>query len=234
MPRLSVNILTWNTYPTLVKTLEILKEDLKGIDHEIIIVDNASTDGCQELATIKNKTNLGTAVGKNQGIKASAGDYIFLLDGDVVPVANTVPLMVEFLNKSWDVDAIGFCRNKFSTEGNKYGKKHEDYCKTLANPRLYDYVCLYYGMFRRGVFDLISCDENYSGEGYGWEDRDLWEQFKRAGLKQYVADINDERGRYFHAINSSVRNMGHQKMMESGKIRHDYFMKKWKVGQYAH
>lgn len=231
--KLSVNILTWNTIDTLKRTLEILKNDLGEIEHEIIIVDNNSNDGCQDLATIKNKTNLGTAVGKNQGIAKSNGDYLFLLDGDVVPVPNSINLMVEFLDKNMQADSIGFCRNKYSTEGNKYGKKHEEYCLELHNPREYDYICLYYGLFRKEVFEKIMCDENYAGEGYGWEDRDLWEQFKREGLKQYVADINYPNGRYFHAINSSVRVMGHNKMMESGQERYEYFQKKWKVGKYA-
>jgi len=231
--KLSVNILTWNTIDTLKQTLEILKKDLAEIEHEIIIVDNNSNDGCQELATIKNKVNLGTAVGKNQGIARSKGDYLLMLDGDVVPVVNSVNLMVEFLDKTPQADAIGFCRNKFTTDSNKYGKKYEEYCVDLVNPREYDYVCLYYGLFRNQVFEIVMCDENYSGEGYGWEDRDLWEQFKRAGLKQYVADLNHPNGRYFHAINSSIRVMGHQKMMESSQERLVYFQKKWKVGKYA-
>lgn len=233
MLRLSVNILTWNTYQTLIKTLEILKNDLADIEHEIIIVDNNSNDGCQELANIKNDKNLGTSVGKNQGIAVSKGEYIFLLDGDVVPVPNSINLMIDFMNQCDSADSIGFCRNKFSTEGNKYGKKHEDHCLELKNFRVYDYVCLYYGLFRREVFDVIKCDEEYAGEGYGWEDRDLWEQFKRAGFKQYVADINHENGRYFHAINSSIRVMGHQKMMETSLERHNYFKKKWSLGEYA-
>ena len=50
VPKVSINILTWNTIKTLKATLEVLNYDLAFIDHEIIIVDQGSIDGCEKLA----------------------------------------------------------------------------------------------------------------------------------------------------------------------------------------
>jgi GT2 family glycosyltransferase len=225
--KISVNILTWNTASTLHETLHVLKEELKGIDHEVIIVDNGSNDGSQDYATIANKENLGISVGKNQGIKASVGEYILLIDGDIVPVPNSIRCLIKYLDEHPDIDALGFRPNRFSNQKNKNGQNHhEDYCEKLHDIREHDGHCIYYGIYRRGVFDKVMLDENY-GVGYGYEDLDFYMQMKQAGIKQYICDINHTNGKYYHEINSSIRNMGYQKYIDSSKERWKLFQSKW-------
>jgi O-antigen biosynthesis protein len=230
--KLSVNILCWNTWPTLHDTLHLLVEELKGIESEVIIVDNGSTDGCQDVATIKNGENLGISRGKNQGIEASAGEYIFLLDGDIVPVRNSIRSLLAYLEEHKDIDALGFFPDKFGLSRNAYGV--QSYCEKLDPVEEHKGHCVYYGMYRRTVFERgAKFDESY-GIGYGWEDLDQYMQMQKVGIKQYAAGINSKTGKYFHAINSSIRCMGFEKYMETCKKRGDYFKSKWEsVNAYA-
>lgn len=226
--KLSVNILTWNTIKTLKETLQILENELNRVQHEIIIVDNGSKDGCQELATIKNPVNVGISKGKNQGIEISKGDFILLLDGDVVPVPNSVTCLMQWLENNPDCMAIGMYPNKFSKQHNtEYNKSfHEEYCHKLEPVEEHKGHCIYYGMYRREVFDKIRFDEAY-GVGYGWEDLDSYMQMEQHGIKQYVAGINHKCGKYYHAINSSIPQLGFDKYMSTSLERSKIFKSKW-------
>lgn len=227
--KLSVTILTWNTVNTLRETLRVLEDDLKGIESEIIIVDNGSSDGCQDLATIRNEKNLGISVGKNQGIDASQGKYILLLDGDIVPVPNSVRLLVQWLDAHPECDAIGMHPKKFSNRKNTdMHINHETWCKELVNVVESKYHCIFYGIFRRSVFERgVRLDEETYGIGYGWEDLDVWMQMEALGIKQYGADINHVNGKYYHEINSSIRQMGFEEYMRTSLIRAKKFRAKW-------
>ena len=88
IPEVSVAILTWNNIDTIYDCIKGCSDDLIGIKHEIIVVDNGSNDGTEEHATIRNKENLGISKGKNQLIDASKGKFIFMIDGDIIPVPN--------------------------------------------------------------------------------------------------------------------------------------------------
>jgi glycosyltransferase involved in cell wall biosynthesis len=226
--KLSVNVLTWNTMDTLHDSIHVLREELTGQNAELIIVDNGSNDGCETFASIKNPVNLGISVGKNQGIKASKGDYILLLDGDILPVPNSIRLLVKYLDEHPEVDALGFYGNKFSNQKNKHQQKHhEDFCNQLVDVVEHTNHCVYYGIYRRKIFDAgVMFDEKFEA-GYGYEDLDFYLQMKKAGFKQYVCHINHAGGRYYHAVNSSIRNMGFEKYMETEKARSKIFIEKW-------
>ena len=231
MKKISINILCWNTCRTLKQTLKVLKEELKGIEHEIVIVDNGSSDGTFDLdkgnATyIRNEGNRGISHGKHQGIDVSKGDYIMLLDGDVIPTPGSIICFIKFLDKNKDADAIGFYPNKYSNQINKNGQiHHEEYCYNLFEPKPYDCHCIFYGLYRREVFDKVRfCVEGALGEaGYGWEDFDFHSNMVRAGFSQWVAHINNAKGKYFHDINSSIRSMGRAKFRETSIARRKVF-----------
>lgn len=234
--KLSVNILCLNTFKTLLLSLDILRKDLKFTSYEIIIVDNGSTDELKDfefesdIFVIRNKENLGISKGKNQGIRASRGEFILLLDGDVVPVPNSSLMMIDWLEQNQDKHAIGFMPNKFAMELNKYQMSHhESVCHTLFNPRISTTACLFYGMYRKEVFDkvMMSEEDEFGLPGYGWEDHDFFNTMKAAGIDQWVAGMNHESGKYYHAINSSIRVMGYQNYIDSSKRRGEYFRRKW-------
>ena len=221
--KISVCILTWNNIVTLLKTLSMLDEELKYFKHEVIVVDNGSTDGCSELATIKNKENMGVSVGKNQGIDKAKGEYVLLLDGDILPVPGSIKCFFNYLESHKCIDAIGAYTNKFT----KTEQDAEKICYDLHYVKEQNHPCLYYGMFRKTIFDKgLRCDERF-GPGYGWEDSDFIMEMKKRGIKQYVAGINKVNGRYYHNINSSIRNMGRAEYIKTSKERQQIFIAKW-------
>lgn len=78
------------------------------LEYEIIYVDNASTDpisvGFLENAAkegriklVKSPVNLGFAGGNNLGAKQATGDFIFILNPDTAPYADTLQKMVDYL-----------------------------------------------------------------------------------------------------------------------------------------
>lgn len=236
--KVSINILCWNTFRTTELILDVLREELKFTSHEIIIVDNGSTDTLKSMhenvlgcKIIRNDKNMGISIGKNQGIRASKGEFIVMLDGDLVPVPNSILMLIDYMENNQSCDALGFLPNKFSLERNRGHVQdcHEKTCHTLFNPRVSPCVCLYYGIFRRSIFDRVMMDESgpFGECGYGWEDHDFFETMKAAGITQMVCGMNTENGKYYHAINSSIKVMGHEEYKKSEVKRSEYFKKKW-------
>jgi len=106
MPKISIIVLNWNGKKFLKNCLDSLQK-ITYSHLEIIVVDNNSTDGSQEFVKtnyqkvilIENKKNYGYAKGNNIGFKASAGDYILILNNDTIVTPNfLVPLIKESEN----------------------------------------------------------------------------------------------------------------------------------------
>jgi N-acetylglucosaminyl-diphospho-decaprenol L-rhamnosyltransferase len=89
---LSIIVVNWNTRELLRQCLRAVQETIEGITYEVIVVDNGSTDGSREMlraefpgtVLIENVENQGFARANNQGIRASRGRYILLLNSDAV------------------------------------------------------------------------------------------------------------------------------------------------------
>ncbi len=218
--------------------LNVLSNDLRDIEHEVVIVDNGSTDGTQDLATIANENNMGISIGKNQCIDNTTGDFLLLLDGDIVPVPNSINLLLEHMENNEHVQALGFKPNKFTNQRNNDNgqKHHEDYCDTLFEVEQHDGCIIYYGMFRREVFDVVRMDETgeFGGVGYGYEDWDLSQQMIASDITQWRACLNTVSGKYYHNINSSIREMGREKYIETSLKRHKQFQEKWSNVTHSH
>ncbi|GAB3769393.1 glycosyltransferase family 2 protein [Spirosoma horti] len=74
-----------------------------GISYEIILIDNASTDGSIEVFSklkhiilVSNKSNLGFAKANNIGLGYTKGKYIFLLNSDTILLNNAVKLFFDY------------------------------------------------------------------------------------------------------------------------------------------
>lgn len=102
----SIIIVNWNTRDLLQKCLQHLESTIEKVDYETIVVDNDSADGSQALVRetfpavrlIENTENVGFARANNQGLAISQGRYVLLLNSDAFVQANTIDMMVEFMD----------------------------------------------------------------------------------------------------------------------------------------
>lgn len=116
-PLVSIIIVNWNGRKHLEVCLESLQKQTYP-NFEVILVDNASTDGSVEFLQqkysnfariIQNKENLGFAGGNNVGIKAAKGKYILLLNNDTEVHERWVEELVKVAGEN---PSAGMCASK--------------------------------------------------------------------------------------------------------------------------
>jgi GT2 family glycosyltransferase len=90
----------------------------KGIQYEIIVADNNSSDGTREMVEsefptvrfIQNQENLGFAEANNRAVTGARGRYVLLLNPDTFVYEGTLSEMVSFMDQHPEAGAAG-CRN---------------------------------------------------------------------------------------------------------------------------
>jgi len=115
MKSLSIIIVNWNTKEYLKKCLQSIYNDDLSHSYEVIVVDNASTDGSKEMLhqlfpqvkTILNHQNLGFAQANNQAIQLSEGTYILLLNSDTIVREGAIESLVNFVENNPEVGCVG-------------------------------------------------------------------------------------------------------------------------------
>lgn len=113
-PDLSVVTVNLNTRDELRDCLASARDADSG-SAEIVVVDNASTDGSVEMVQgeftdvrlIRNSENLGFARASNQGIRATAGRYVLLLNPDCVVHPGALTELVRFGDANPDTGIFG-------------------------------------------------------------------------------------------------------------------------------
>jgi GT2 family glycosyltransferase len=115
MPELSICIVTLNTRQCLRDCLDSIAAHPASIPTEIIVVDNHSTDGTQEMLAqeyphihlIQNEKNEGFARPANQAMRVAKGDYFLLLNPDTLVHADSLDRLVTFLDDNPRVGIVG-------------------------------------------------------------------------------------------------------------------------------
>lgn len=110
---LSISIVSFNTRDLLERTTQAALADMDGLEGEIIIADNASTDGSQlmvrkrfpSVRLIVNAGNRFFATANNQAVAASRGRYVLILNSDVELRPGTLPALVKYLDTHPNVGA---------------------------------------------------------------------------------------------------------------------------------
>lgn len=99
----SIIIVNYNTLQITQNCIDSVIEKTKGIQYEIILVDNASTDGSKEffeqdsrITYIYSERNGGFGYGNNLGMKVAKGKYFFLLNSDTLLVNNAIKEFVDY------------------------------------------------------------------------------------------------------------------------------------------
>ncbi len=111
---LSIIIVSFNARDDLERCLESLRTAAPAHPHEIIVVDNQSTDDSvgaarrwPDVRIIENPSNIGFAAANNIGIRASCGDLILLLNSDTLVPAGAIDRLIAELTARGDVGVVG-------------------------------------------------------------------------------------------------------------------------------
>ena len=115
-PQLSIIIISYNTKDVTKNCLDSIYTTLPEDKHtmfEIVMIDNASTDGSVEMLQeyakkhaninlLLNTDNTGFGKANNQGVKVAKGKYILLLNSDTVVLDNALQKLLDFYKQSED------------------------------------------------------------------------------------------------------------------------------------
>lgn len=114
-PLVSILVVNWNTRDVTLQCLRSLEEARLGVPHEVILVDNASSDGSAgaiaeafpNVQLIANDRNRGFAAANNQAYAASRGRHVLLLNSDTLVRAGQIEALAAFLESTPEAGVVG-------------------------------------------------------------------------------------------------------------------------------
>ncbi|MDP4098590.1 bifunctional glycosyltransferase family 2 protein/class I SAM-dependent methyltransferase [Paenibacillus sp. P96] len=128
----SIIILTYNQLEYTKLCIESIRKYTEPRSYEIIIVDNASSDGTtdwlkgqQDIKVIFNESNLGFPKGCNQGIEIASGDNVLLLNNDTIVTERWLEQLTYALYSDDSVGAVSCVTNNCSY-GQKISTSYQD------------------------------------------------------------------------------------------------------------
>lgn len=115
LPDVSILIVNYNVKDFLLSCLRSIAETRGTVRYEIIVVDNASTDSSvlelspmfPEVRWIALDQNIGFGRGNNTGLAQCTGRYVLFLNPDTIIGADTLQVMVEYLDSNPEVGLAG-------------------------------------------------------------------------------------------------------------------------------
>lgn len=111
----SIIIVNYNTRDLLRDCLQSVYQHTQGIDFEVIVSDNGSEDGSQDMIRalfpdvilMENNANLGFGAANNRGLDVARGKYVFYLNSDTVLCNNGVKIFFDTWEATVDKEQIG-------------------------------------------------------------------------------------------------------------------------------
>ena len=112
---LSIILVSWNNRSYLEQCLDSLYKSELQSRFDVVLVDNGSTDGTQALLQekypqvklIMNDYNVGLSKASNQGIRATQGRYVLLLNDDTLVNGPSLDSLMEYMDSHSEAGAIG-------------------------------------------------------------------------------------------------------------------------------
>lgn len=116
--QLTISIVSYNTKDLLSRCLKSVYQFTKGISFEVIIVDNASSDGSASMVAnhfpqaklIRNRQNHFYTKANNQALRQAQGKYFLILNSDTYLTTNAFKKLVDYLNHHPQVGAVEPCQ----------------------------------------------------------------------------------------------------------------------------
>jgi len=105
---LTITMASYNSREVTLRALESIRQETGGLEYEVIVVDNASTDGsadaiareCPWVRLIRSERNLGFAAAQNRALEQSHGRFLLILNSDVLFQGNAAAKLVARLEAS--------------------------------------------------------------------------------------------------------------------------------------
>lgn len=113
--KLSIIILNYKTRGLLRQCLKAIYQNPPDFSYEIIVVDNNSHDGSQEMVQHEFKNvrflaldrNYGYAGGNNRGLRVGSGEFLSILNPDILVRAGALDSLVKFLEENKNIGMVG-------------------------------------------------------------------------------------------------------------------------------
>jgi len=112
---LSIIIVNYNTKALLKNCIDSIISHTSDVSYEILVVDNASTDGSQDMIKNQyprvvlqcNNENVGFSRANNQGYRMSSGDYLLFLNSDTLIINGAILTMLTYISNNPGVGIVG-------------------------------------------------------------------------------------------------------------------------------
>ncbi|TCG06977.1 glycosyl transferase [Paraburkholderia steynii] len=242
-PKVSVIVLTYNNLNLTKDCLDSLERYSNDVDLEIVIVDNASSDGSpahlpawaasrKNVKLILNHDNLGFAAGNNQGLAAATGDYLVILNNDTVVTHGWAMRMVNHLRNDPELGIIGPVTNNIGNEARvatRYRGLDEMHAEaqTLTDRRLGDWfelntVAFFCAMLPRSTYERCGPISEDYGVGF-FEDDDYCRRVQAAGLRVGCA----EDVFVHHHLSASFNKLGEERKRTLFETNRAVYEAKW-------
>jgi len=114
-PDVAVVLVCWNNKAYLEPCLRSLLETDLRHTCEVVVVDNGSTDGSQQMLRekfpdvriVQNEANVGLGKASNQGIECTTAPCILLLNNDTIVNGPSIDVLIDFMRDTPDAGAVG-------------------------------------------------------------------------------------------------------------------------------
>ena len=234
----SIVILTHNHLEVTKLCIESIRQYTNPQSYELIVVDNASTDGTpqwllqqQDIRSIFNPKNEGFPAGCNQGMRVATGDNTMLLNNDVVVTKGWLDNLLKCLYSQDDIGAVGPVTNRCAyyqtipvnyqnlDEMQSFANEHNQ-----SNPALWEERLKLIGyafLFRRSVYEKVGeLDEIFSPGNF--EDDDFSLRIRQVGYK--LMFCKDTFIHHFGSVSFNEKPVEYQNLL---KINEEKFVRKW-------
>ena len=171
--KLSVIIVNYNVKYFLEQCLRSVRAATVGMDVEVFVVDNHSTDGSidylrprfPEVTFIENSGNQGFAKANNQAIRLCSGEYVLLLNPDTVVGEESLRTLCYQMDEDLTIGAIGVKmlngHGVFLPESKRsFPSPWVSFCKLFGLSRFFQRSSL----FARYSLPYLDCDKSHEVE----------------------------------------------------------------------
>lgn len=148
--KVTIVIVNYNVRLFLEQCLYSVQAAVSGIDAEIFVVDNNSTDGSVEylhpkfpdVTFIENKDNPGFSKANNQALKLCQGEYILILNPDTIIGEESIRTLCFFMDEHEKAGAVGVkmldgCGNFLPESKRSFPSPWVSFCKLFGLSKLF-------------------------------------------------------------------------------------------------